>query len=109
MLAELDLLQHTVLDEDAISIGSLDDEQTNAEEKETNYQVCSDTHLTVPNQKVGKHVRSLSDITDSGISECSELEKNTSHINRSDDRKMGDFQLSVEIIETGRQESKCKQ
>lgn len=94
-------------EEDAISINSAEGEEIDSTEKRANAQTHCDTQLTVPKQKVGKHVRSLSDITD-GMNKT--LKNSTGQNTNQDEggrqenncRKEGYFQLLVEIIEAGK-------
>uniref|UniRef100_A0A1Y1KDV6 Sorting nexin-13 n=1 Tax=Photinus pyralis TaxID=7054 RepID=A0A1Y1KDV6_PHOPY len=140
LLEELDLIQQNVIEDDAISISSLENAELNNIEKRSiphnnsnsslpclslkNVQESanesggkltnSDAFLTVEiQQKIGKHVRSFSDITDfgsdknSGINGISQMDncltdsKKCDDENKSENLRSAEFKLSVDIIETG--------
>ncbi|KAF5282763.1 hypothetical protein FQR65_LT02760 [Abscondita terminalis] len=121
LLEELDLVQQNIVEDDAISISSLENAETNSAEKRSTSSNNSDSSL--PN-KSSKHVRSFSDITEFGASidknindrnfESSQKENGTAVVvidgpgietqdcdKKKEDVKTGEFSLSVEIIETG--------
>lgn len=94
-------------EEDAISINSTEGEEVDLTEKGANAQTHCDTQLTVPKQKVGKHVRSLSDITDGANKTlkngtCQNANQDEGGRQENNSRKQGYFQLLVEIIEAGK-------
>ncbi|KAK5645980.1 hypothetical protein RI129_004444 [Pyrocoelia pectoralis] len=138
LLEELDLVQQNAIEEDAISISSLENAEINNIEKRSNSNSSlpslsvknlqdatnsnesgklannSDGFLTVDiQQKIGKHVRSFSDITDFGSDKSSEVNgssqtdnhmidsKESTEKTKMENLRSGDFKLSVEIIETG--------
>ncbi|XP_017768744.1 PREDICTED: sorting nexin-13-like isoform X2 [Nicrophorus vespilloides] len=117
LLEELDLLQQTIVDEDTISLSSLDNLEVAAleEPKSTNNGNLhqKQNYLTVEGleKSSSKHVRSLSDVTcfmakpelhisDSNLNGIEKIDP----IDPSTTEKLlktGDFALCVKIIETG--------
>lgn len=125
MLEELDLLQQNVIEEDAISLSSLENMEMNIEDKtidnsvsnshnimpftENIKSVNSDSFLNVDSiHKISKHVRSFSDITDFGGKNDNDVTLSSKETSQKETEEKimqnlisNEYNLSVEIIETG--------
>lgn len=120
LLQELDLVQHSVVDEDNISLNSLENLEMGSDEplqKQAAKVTNNDSFLTVETENRGmKHVRSLSDVTYltaktelKNVHESRTIENgkagsqkvSPSEMNSEKNLKSDNFNLSVTIIETG--------
>lgn len=100
LLHELDLVPQTFNEEDSASLNSIEYTETDG-----------NNYLTVQQSPRMKHVRSLSDVTvfkNGGVAPfCSEKPQDTENLTVENakefvDLRRGDFELGVNIIETGK-------
>lgn len=120
LLQELDLIQQTNVEEDSISINSLDslEDMKSTDKKEDTLKINSISYLTVDSsEKNIKHVRSLSDVSDLHTEPISDQLNNKECKNgnlakndlqkpiptpKKEELKTSDYTLSVRFIETGK-------
>lgn len=114
LLQELDLIQQTAVEDDAISLNSLESLEDRREEALKMTSNASFLSVDASEKNI-KHVRSLSDVSDlhtEPLSEPLDNEYKNGNLLRSEppqvavvvkkeELKTGDFTLSVRFIETG--------
>lgn len=117
LLQELDLIQQSTVEDDAISLNSLDglDDMKLMEKKDELLKAANNfSYLSVECEKNIKHVRSLSDVTDlqtETLNECMPRDVKNGNLPvsnndvqvKEEDQKSGEFTLSVRFIETGKE------
>lgn len=102
LLHELDLVPQSLTEEDSASLNSIEDEETCKTDRTKN------NYLSVQQSPKIKHVRSLSDVTvfkNGGVAFSGGNPQDRDNLENAKDYvdlRRGDFELGVNIIETGK-------